>query len=119
MEGNIILCSYHLESHRGRPLVEHLKCVSELAVLIIKDLQRYSPCIADPRFTEALKIIGLSHDIGKSTIFFQEYLYDKKHDQFLKSHSTLSSLYGILACRNILKDDFLSFINFILIKVNH
>lgn len=119
MVGKIILCSYHLESHPGKLLTKHLKEVSQLAVVLIKSLQSFCPCINDSRLIEAIKIIGLSHDLGKSTIFFQEYLHGKKHDQFLKSHSTSSSLYGYNAARKNIDDDFISFVTLIIIQGHH
>jgi CRISPR-associated endonuclease/helicase Cas3 len=111
--------SYHLESHRGKYLVEHLKQVSDIAVLIIKNLQKYYPCIADHKLIEAIKIIAFSHDTGKSTSFFQDYLHGIKQDPFLKSHSTLSSLYAYFTCQVITGDDFISFIALMLVQGHH
>jgi CRISPR-associated endonuclease/helicase Cas3 len=113
------LCSYHLESHPGRLLSEHLKAVSNDAVAIIHELKSFSHCLDDFRLIEAIKIIGLSHDVGKSTVFFQEYLYGKKHDPFLKSHSTSSSLYGYNAANKTINDDFLSFATLMIIQGHH
>ena len=114
------MSSYHLESHPGRSLIEHLKQVSQLAVTITKDLQSYSPAVRDLKLIEAIKIIGLSHDLAKSTTFFQDYLRTKKYsDSFLKSHSTLSSLYGFLACQKVVGDNFLSFMTLIAIQGHH
>lgn len=120
MEWNIILCSYPLESHPGKYLGKHLKGVSETAVAIIRELQNYCSCISDPKFTMVSKILGMSHDVGKGTRFFQEYLHKiGKHDQFLKSHSTSSSLYGYYTCKKILNDDFLAFATLMLIQGHH
>lgn len=119
-EWSIILCSYHLESHPGKPLGKHLRGVSESATVIIKELQNYCSCISDPKFIAMSKILGMSHDVGKGTIFFQEYLHKiGKHGQFLKSHSTSSSLYGYYACKKILDDDFLAFATLMLIQGHH
>lgn len=114
------MCSYLLKSHPGKPLAEHLKGVSKLAITTMKELQSYCPCISDPKFAAIAKILGMGHDVGKGTVFFQEYLHKvKRHDQFLKSHSTSSSLYGHYVCKKLLKDDFLSFATMMLIQGHH
>ena len=47
---------------------------------------------------ETLRIIGASHDVGKATSYFQEYLLSGTSTHpLLKSHSTLSSLYAYYA----------------------
>lgn len=89
---------------------------------MLKDLQEYCTCISDPAFVEAIKIIGFSHDIGKSTFFFQEYLHNPniKFNPFLKSHSTLSSIYAYYVTRNKgIDDNFLSFLIPMLIQGHH
>jgi CRISPR-associated endonuclease/helicase Cas3 len=67
-----------------------------------------------------MRIVGISHDLGKGTVFFQEYLYGRKQDPFLKSHSTSSSLYCYRACKTALKsDDFLPFLALLLVQGHH
>jgi CRISPR-associated endonuclease/helicase Cas3 len=47
---------------------------------------------------ETLRILGASHDVGKATSYFQEYLLSGISTYpLLKSHSTLSSLYAYYA----------------------
>ena len=47
---------------------------------------------------ETLRILGASHDVGKATRYFQEYLLSgTSAHPLLKSHSTLSSLYAYYA----------------------
>lgn len=120
MEQNIVLCSYLLKSHPDKSLAEHLKGVSELAITSLKELQYYCPCISDSKLLAVAKILGMGHDVGKGTTFFQEYLHKVgKYDQFLKSHSTSSSLYGYYACKKLVSDDFLAFATMMLIQGHH
>lgn len=51
-------------------------------------------------------IIGVAHDVGKATHYFQDYLPPKKirpKDSMLKAHSTLSALYGHFAAKKLLQ----------------
>ena len=88
----------------------------------MKDLQEYCTCISDPALVEAIKIIGFSHDITKSTSFSQEYLHNPniKFNPCLKSHSTMSSIYAYYVTKNKGIDDiFLSFLIPMLIQGHH
>lgn len=118
-EWNITLCSYLLKSHPCKPLADHLKGVSGQTVKAIENLQRYCPCMSDPDFLTVAKILGMGHDVGKGTIFFQEYLDGIKQDPFLKSHSTSSSLYGYHACKRLFNNNFLAFAAMMLIQGHH
>ena len=113
------MCSFYLESHPGKSLIEHLKRVSKSAGVIIKEMQSYCPLLSDSKLVEAANIAGISHDVGKGTTFFQEYLHGKKGDPFLKSHSTLSSLYDYHACRKIFNDKFFPFATLLVIQGHH
>jgi CRISPR-associated endonuclease/helicase Cas3 len=110
------------ESHPGKSLVLHLNNVSKSASSILKDLQKYCTCVSDPALLDVIKIIGFSHDIAKSTTFFQEYLHNPiiQFDPFLKSHSTLSSIYAYYVTEHRdIDDDFLSFLIPMLIQGHH
>jgi CRISPR-associated endonuclease/helicase Cas3 len=65
------------------------------------------------------KILGMGHDVGKGTTFFQEYLHGIRRDPFLKSHSTSSSLYGYYACKKLLNSNFFAFATMMLIQGHH
>jgi len=71
------------ESHPGRPLTEHL--------LEVRDLLRGS---AAARSFPDLPDAGLSHDLAKGTIFFQDHLHGQAVDQHqqLKTHALLSAV---------------------------
>jgi len=64
------LLSSDLYSHPGRLLEDHLTSVANLAGIFFKDKH-----IADHENLKTISmIIGLSHDLGKATTFFQTYL---------------------------------------------
>lgn len=68
---------------------------------VAKNCERLAPTgilaseLEPAKIKEILHIIGASHDVGKATRYFQEYLLSgtSKHP-LLKSHSTISSLYA-------------------------
>lgn len=68
------------ESHPGRPLFEHLTDVEN----------RLRSCSGVPTW---LPFAGLFHDLGKATIYFQDYLQGKNAPLELKRHSELGALW--------------------------
>jgi CRISPR-associated endonuclease Cas3-HD len=89
---------------------------------MLKELQECTACLSDPQLLDIIKIIGFTHDTGKCTSFFQEYLHnhDIKFNPFLKSHSTLSSIYAYYATRHRnINNNFLSFLAIMLIQGHH
>lgn len=120
LEKRPTLCSYRIESHPGKLLQTHLKNVSTNSVNFIVDLQKHSSFLNNEKLINTLRILGFCHDVGKSTVFFQDYLYSRySGSQFLKSHSTSSSLYGYYACKKIVDDEMLSFLTLMLIQGHH
>lgn len=76
-----LLCSADLYSHPGVPLIDHLRAVA-------------TQCAAGgPMSTAKLRyIVGACHDFGKSTSFFQEYLFEERPQSQQTNHSTISGL---------------------------
>ncbi len=69
--------SSDLYSHPGRLLEDHLTGVANLAGIFFKDKH-----IADQENLKTIsRIIGLSHDLGKATTFFQTYLLAENSDK--------------------------------------
>jgi CRISPR-associated endonuclease/helicase Cas3 len=87
--------SYQLKSHPDRLLYHHLKSVGSMTKSIVEDIfPKITTDISLADLAEATFVIGATHDIGKGTIFFQDYLLGRmKLDPLLKSHSMISSLY--------------------------
>ena len=118
--GKRILYLYNLKSHPDKFLINHLSGVSTTARLILNDLQHYYPFFRDKKIDETLQIICLTHDLGKATSYFQDYLQKKvPNNSFLKSHSTLSSLYSFRVSKNVLDDDFFAFITLMAVQGHH
>jgi len=92
--------SSQLKSHPEKWLGDHLANVA----LMCKNLVPYHN-IAELDRSEIQKIaylIGASHDVGKATGYFQEYINGENFQySILKSHSLLSSLYAYYAARDV------------------
>lgn len=114
--GVTILCSYQLwarppEKGIDHLLEGHLQRVANRSNNFIKDLFKHSIDFHELGFEEddllkLITIIGATHDVGKATTYFQEYLRDrhKKINPELKAHSPLSSLYcyySVIECTDI------------------
>jgi len=90
--------SFQLKSHPNRYLVKHLSNVAETCRRLTPS-EAYSAEVDPTEIREMLHIIGASHDVGKATKYFQEYVTSGKiaSPPLLKSHSLLSSLYAYYA----------------------
>jgi CRISPR-associated endonuclease/helicase Cas3 len=91
--------SFELKSHPDKLLKEHLGNVGRLSREILE-----SKTIDDKEiFAEVAHLIGILHDFGKATTYFQNWLENEKRTQYAQ-HSFLSSLVGYLVVRNFLSE---------------
>ncbi len=89
--------SFKLKSHPDRLLKEHLKNVGRLSrkILISKTVDNKDI------FAEIAYLIGITHDFGKSTTYFQNWLENMEDSQYAR-HSFLSSLIGYFLVKEFL-----------------
>jgi len=87
------LCSFNssdddlgLFSHPNKLLRDHLRNVAKLARGIV---EQYYPAenYDFEKMAHAAYVVGLTHDIGKSTSYFQEHLRGLKSKSGLSQHS--------------------------------
>ncbi len=127
--------SYKLQSRPGQLLIDHLMNTARLCSAVRE--KRLSTGFEDSGeiFGEAAWRIGFTHDLGKATAYFQEYLEEKDESRkaSLKNksethHSLLSSLftYRILADYLISRDmpghslyGYLPILGFLAVKRHH
>jgi CRISPR-associated endonuclease/helicase Cas3 len=86
------LPSSKLYSHPGIPLEDHLIGVAELSDLFLSE----KPFEIRERLNSVCRVIALTHDIGKATRYFQDYLNadDKEKEQLKKNKETWHSLFS-------------------------
>ena len=92
--------SFKLKSHSDKKLLKkHLENVGKLSKEIVE-----SKTIKDKEiFAKVAYIVGISHDFGKATTYFQNWLENGSKTQYAQ-HGFLSSLVGYLAVRDFLSE---------------
>lgn len=124
--------SFKLKSHPDKRLVDHLRRVGQLSRKTVKDK---SLNIDDKDLlTDAAYLIGVTHDLGKATKFFQEYIIetDERKKRSLKAkdtthHGLLSAFFAYAVIKEYLRQseikgglaDYLPIISFLTVKRHH
>jgi len=125
-----------LKSHPDKSLFDHLKNVGDLSKKTIKSKKLNLSDFIDPEILEDISyLIGITHDFGKATESFQEYINEKdeKRKLALKNnsethHAFLSSLFTYYVVSDYLfrKDlvekeyyKYLPIISFLVVKRHH
>ena len=92
-------CSFNLKSHPELLLVDHLKNVGNLSkeIFLGKKIQNKEI------FSAVAYLIGISHDFGKATPYFQKKLETGESSQYA-NHAFLSSLYGYFTLKKYLEE---------------
>ncbi|MCK4270474.1 MAG: CRISPR-associated endonuclease Cas3'', partial [Methanogenium sp.] len=95
------MSSSNIFSHPEKKLRDHLHNVSELCLLNIRNKRPDFSSIGIDNITleTTVKCIALSHDFGKSTGYFQDYLLNsirtgKKKAGPLTSHGLISAIFS-------------------------
>jgi len=126
------LYSFELKSHPDKLLVDHLRRVGQLSRKTVTDK---SLNIDDKDLlTDIAYLIGVTHDLGKATKFFQEYIIetDEKKKKSLKAkenthHGLLSAFFTYAVIKEYLRQsgkdgelaDYLPIISFLVVKRHH
>ena len=94
--------SSKLYSHPGRLLEDHLIGVARLSELFCQG----KLLLNQSELKETTKIIALSHDLGKATSFFQDYLNtdDKDKERLKNQEKTHHSLFSAVCAYFLVKD---------------
>lgn len=105
---------------KEKPLKEHLRSVAELSQQGLADLRLDLTLINKAELQRLSFLIGLFHDFGKATPFFQFYIrsQEKKADQHTR-HGFLSALVGYFFAAKELNSELFSYTAFQVIKNHH
>ncbi|WP_353686761.1 CRISPR-associated helicase Cas3' [Thermodesulfovibrio sp. 3462-1] len=96
-----ISSSSNLYSHPDKLLEDHLINVADLMEYFLSE----KPLAIQNELKEVARIIGLTHDIGKSTRYFQDYLFaEESAKQKLKSEYSSHSLFSAICTYFIVKE---------------
>ena len=91
--------SFKLKSHPDKLLKEHLENVGRLS----KEILGSKTINCKEIFAEVAYMIGITHDFGKATTYFQNWLENGRKTQYAR-HGFLSSLVGYLIIRDFLSN---------------
>jgi len=113
MDGNV-----SFNSHPEKKLKDHLSNVANLMCKVHKNKK----IMLSSLMNNFLKVVGLSHDFGKYTNYFQKYLNCKKKDtRNLYYHGFISALFSAWRTKTILgeEDNYWPVIAYFVIKHHH
>jgi len=128
--------SYKLESRPGQLLIDHL---TNTSVACSKSIQKtsfkFSPEITPVALGDIAGLIGFTHDLGKATQFFQDYITEddeqkkrsmrndeKTHHGFLSSLFTYYIVHDYINGKDLMKHPlyvFLPIISWLIVKKHH
>ncbi len=103
-------------SHPNRILIEHLKGTGKLMVEFYRPLKNI---IKLPMDEDYLKIVGMCHDFGKYTTYFQNYLKGYTKANRLTKHSELGAFFTAYRLIEEGYDDRLVLSAFIAVRNHH
>ena len=112
------LHSFNLYSHPEKFLYEHLKNVAELMEFFLDE----KPASIRDELSPIIKVVGLSHDIGKATESFQRYLFaeESERNKLKTQHSLFSAICTYyLASELKIKNKILPFFAYIAVRRHH
>ncbi len=102
-------------SHPGKPLYEHLKNTAETARYVIENKELNLPeYLTRETLEDVAYIIGASHDFGKFSEYFQNYLMASDEEKkYLRNkpethHGFISAVFALVAVEEYLKQKKLS-----------
>jgi len=103
------LYSSELYSHDGKLLEDHLVGVADIAIQNMNEVPDKVFSHYDKRILlKLVKVCALCHDIGKSTLYFQEYLFapENKKNSLKSKNETRHGLLSAIAAYFIAKAEF-------------
>jgi CRISPR-associated endonuclease/helicase Cas3 len=116
-----MLISHPAEKNvKSKPLKEHLFNVGESSRKKVKESRLNLTVIEKNDLEQLAFFIGIFHDFGKATTFFQEYIKSKEHkgDQWTK-HSLLSAAVCYYFVKDELQSRLWAYAAFMVIKRHH
>ncbi len=112
------LPSSNLYSHQGKLLEDHLKNVAKFMELFLNE----KPVSIRGEISPIVRVIGLSHDIGKATNSFQKYLFAEEREKIKQKtkHSLFSAICGYYLCKELnMKNNLLPLFAYVTVRRHH
>ncbi len=116
--GDIFRLKFYARIRKGykEPLCDHLSQVSDRAARFIST----APISEAKRLSRLTRVMGLTHDFGKYTSFFQSYLLTRQPNDTRSHHSFISALlYAYIAQQRYPQDEEGMVLGFLAIARHH
>lgn len=115
---------FYARPDKDKLLQDHLRETGNLCHRIMSEKKINFPDIDNDTLENISFIIGISHDFGKSTRFFQEYLRSEEKIKTLQSsHGTISGIFSYFLIKEYLKKNeklwYLPIIGYLTVKRHH
>jgi CRISPR-associated endonuclease/helicase Cas3 len=115
----MILSHPEQANHRHKTLYEHLSQVAERSKQVISSLTLQTELIKPEDLSKLAYTIGLLHDIGKASTYFQAKLLGKAVNNALSHHSLVSAFVAFRYVKSHFKSEFCAPIVFKVIQRHH
>ncbi|MCK4797252.1 MAG: CRISPR-associated endonuclease Cas3'', partial [Spirochaetes bacterium] len=109
-------------SHPGKKLRDHLFNVKSLALSLFNSRKTNIDNYTNDDIVKLLEIICLTHDFGKATQYFQDYLdspNDKNNNNVLKNHSFFSAIWTYIISDKIITNKKLPLLAYFIVLKHH
>ncbi|MCK5724446.1 MAG: CRISPR-associated endonuclease Cas3'', partial [Gammaproteobacteria bacterium] len=125
------LSSSELLSHPQKSLIKHIRGVGDLSKQTIAGKRLDLPGIDNTTLRDIAYILGVCHDFGKSTQFFQEYIRETDDNRKLKlknkpqtKHGLISAIFTYFVLKQYLIEKnedlwYLSIFGYLVVKRHH
>ncbi|HOM03576.1 MAG TPA: CRISPR-associated helicase Cas3' [Acetivibrio sp.] len=112
-----------LLSHPGKPLLDHLRNVFLIGDCIFMQKKTEFESFSNDEVRQLNRLNLLTHDLGKSTSYFQEYIRSldsnrQKNDE-KKRHGLLSGILSFKIVNTDMKNEVLAFLSYIVVSKHH
>jgi CRISPR-associated endonuclease/helicase Cas3 len=108
-----------LESHPGKELKDHLQNVTELAGQKMEQVNFSFKNYSRETLQKLLQLICMTHDFGKATDYFQEYLNEKRPGSELTKHARFSAVWAYILVKREMNDEKLAAFAYYLVYRHH
>ncbi|MCD6359620.1 MAG: CRISPR-associated helicase Cas3' [Armatimonadetes bacterium] len=102
-----------------KPLKDHLRSVGEISRHQIQKMRLDLTIISQNQLAELSYLIGIFHDFGKSSTYFQKYIRGQRKGDVLTQHSFISAVVAYHMVRQKGFDPAWAVISYLLIKRHH
>ncbi|MCP4153976.1 MAG: CRISPR-associated helicase Cas3' [bacterium] len=103
----------------AKPLTEHLLNVGERSRQAVRGMRLDLTVITQERLEQLSFLVGIFHDIGKATTYFQNYIKKKERKSKMTRHSLISAVVAYYFVKSQMGNPLWGYAAFMVIKRHH